>query len=262
VRDRTRLEPEFGSYSDWIVDAAEHLDVSHRIAVASRGTGNPALLRMASDAAGIGPGDVVLDVGSGLGGPAAWLEANTGCTTIGFDLMEVSVCAQRRMFPHVRSLVADSDLLPFCSDRFDAAWCLGVLEMIEDKGAALSEIARVLRPGGLVCLYEFAGESSSPAERPGANRFVTAGTISDSVQRSGLELMWAERAPELPDTPSEWRDVTRIVREEITRSHAGDPRLEDAEKERQRFLEMRRSGEIEDWIFVARKRPRWVNGRG
>ena len=256
MADRTRLEPEFGWYSDWIVDAAEHLDVSHRIAVASRGTGNPALLRMASDAAGIGPGDVVLDVGSGLGGPAAWLEANTGCTTIGFDLMEVSVCAQRRMFPHVRSLVADSDLLPFCSDRFDAAWCLGVLEMIEDKGAALSEIARVLRPGGRVCLYEYAGESSLPTGRPGANRFVTAGTILDSVQRSGLEFMRAERAPELPDPPSGWRDVTRIVREEITRSHAGDPRLEDAEKERQRFLEMRRSGEIEDWIFVARKRPR------
>ena len=251
--DKTRLEAEFGSYSDWIVEAAEQLQVSERVAIASRGTGNPSLLRAAAEAACISEGDLVLDVGSGLGGPAAWLEEHYGCTTVGFDLMEASVAAQRRLFSSSRSVVANSDTLPFRTASFDAAWSLGVLEMVEDKPAALTEIARTLRPGGRLCLYEYAGEKRTNGDWPEANLFVPATSIRSMIAECGLDLVTAERTPEIPDPPLEWREVTRIVRNEIARNHAGDPRLEEAEKERRRFLGMRRSGEIEDWIFVAEK---------
>lgn len=253
--DVTRLEAEFGSYSDWIVEVAELLPVPDRVAIASRGTGNPALLQAAADAAGIAADDLVLDVGSGLGGPAAWLESITGCTTVGFDIMQASVCAQRRLFSRSRSVVAGSDRLPFQTETFDAAWSLGVLEMVEDKATALDEIARVLKPGGRLCLYEYAGEAQA-SDGPEANLFVPAATMRSMIEGAGLELVRAERAPEIPDPPLEWREVTRIVRSEIAKRHAGDPRLEEAEKERKRFLGMRRSGEIEDWIFVARKPAR------
>jgi SAM-dependent methyltransferase len=250
------LEAEFGSSSDWVVEAAERLRLSERVAVACRGTGNPALLSAVADAAGISDGDVVLDVGSGLGGPAAWLEDQVRCTTVGFDLMEASVGAQRRLFSHSRSVVAGSDRLPFRSASFDAAWSLGVLEMVEDKPAALAEIARVLRPGGRLCLYEYTGEKRPSGDGPEANLFVPPGSMTTMIVECGLELVRAEPAPHIPDPPLEWRAVTRIVRSEIARSHAGDPRLEEAEQERQRFLGMRRSGEIEDWIFVAARPAR------
>ena len=254
--DKTRLEAEFGSYSDWIVEAAERLRVSERVAIASRGTGNPGLLRAAAEAAGISEGDLVLDVGSGLGGPAAWLEEHYGCTTVGFDLMEASVAAQRRLFSLSRSLVAGSDRLPFRTESFDAAWSLGVLEMVEDKPAALAEITRVLKPGGRLCLYEYAGEKQSNGDGPEANLFVPASSMRSMILDSGLDLVAAERSPEIPDPPLEWREVTRIVRSEIARNHAGDPRLEEAENERRSFLKMMRSGEIEDWIFIAEKPAR------
>ena len=252
--DKTALESEFGFYSDWIVSAAEQLQTPERIAVASRGTGNPALLRMVADAAGIGPRAMVLDVGCGLGGPAAWLAGNTGCTVVGFDLMEEAVRGRRRLFPDARSVVASSDALPFHSGSFDAACCLGVLQMVDGKAAALMQIARVLRPGGRFCLYEwYSREEPRPSERPATDHFISARVMERLILESGLDLLRAQRTPPVAEAPPRWSRVTRMVREEIARTHAGDPHLREAESRRRRFLEMKRAGDIEDWVFVTRK---------
>ena len=54
----------------------------------------------------------------------------------------------------VRFLVARAQELPFDDASFDTALCLGLLEYVprEDRQLALSEVRRVLRPGGLVVL--------------------------------------------------------------------------------------------------------------
>jgi SAM-dependent methyltransferase len=247
VPDKTKLEPEFGSYSAWIVEEAETLDVRDRIAVASRGTGNPALLDAAAEAAGIAPGDLVLDAGSGLGGPAEWLATRYRCSVVGFDLMEASVAGHHRLFSGARSLVAASDRLPFPDETFDAAWSLGVLEMIEGKQEALGEIARVMRRGARFSLYDFASENGVREDG-----FIERDTMVDLLRGSGLEII--ELVPaQVAESPPRWRDVTKRVREGIARRHAGDPRLERAEADRRRFLGLRSEGRIRDWIIVAGK---------
>lgn len=68
-----RLETEFGYYISWVVDAIEDLQLQDRIPVACRGTGDVALLEHLGSLLDPAPGSVVLDVGCGMGGPAAWL---------------------------------------------------------------------------------------------------------------------------------------------------------------------------------------------
>lgn len=40
--------------------------------------------------------------------------------------------------------------LPFESEKFDLVWCAGVLMIVDDESAALDELLRVLKPGGIL----------------------------------------------------------------------------------------------------------------
>ena len=96
----------------------------------------------------------VLDVGSGLGGPARTLAAEFGCRVTGRDLTEefcraavmltARVGLQERItFQHGSALD-----LPFEATSFDVVWTQGMLMNIADKPRLFAEAYRVLRPGG------------------------------------------------------------------------------------------------------------------
>jgi ubiquinone/menaquinone biosynthesis C-methylase UbiE len=104
--------------------------------------------------AGLREGMHVLDVGSGLGGPARTLAAEFGCRITGLDLTEEFCRAatmltarlalqERVVFRHGSALD-----LPFAKATFDAVWTQGVLMNIADKARFFAEVSRVLRPGG------------------------------------------------------------------------------------------------------------------
>lgn len=98
---------------------------------------------------GEGPGRV-LDAGMG-GGRLVEALAAAGWTVTGTDVSEAMVELARRRVPHLREslLVAGAERLPFENETFDAVTALGVLEFTEEVGAAIAELARVLRTGGL-----------------------------------------------------------------------------------------------------------------
>ena len=50
--------------------------------------------------------------------------------------------------------MADATALPYPDRSFDAAVCVQVLEYVKDIGAALSELYRVLRPGGRTVIVD------------------------------------------------------------------------------------------------------------
>ena len=107
------------------------------------------------------PGDTVLDLGCGEGRHviAAYLEQDI--TSIGVDLCFDDVRATRDKFEPFRDdskrekflglSVANALTLPFADNTFDKVICSEVLEHIPDYRAALVEIGRVLKPGGLFC---------------------------------------------------------------------------------------------------------------
>ena len=95
----------------------------------------------------------VLDVGCGGGFTCEYM-AQKGARVTGVDRSAASIETARR---HARDSglpityhAGSAERLPFADGRhFDVVTCVDVLEHVEDLPKVLSEIARVLRPGGL-----------------------------------------------------------------------------------------------------------------
>jgi ubiquinone/menaquinone biosynthesis C-methylase UbiE len=88
-----------------------------------------------------------LDLGCGVGHILSILPS--GFKKVGVDYSLSSLKLARRHLPEPDSLVnASGQLLPFDDSTFDLVTCLEVLEHLEDDEKAVSEISRVLKPGG------------------------------------------------------------------------------------------------------------------
>ena len=100
----------------------------------------------------VSPGDAVLDACCGTGDLAIAARAAGGDVT-GLDFSERMLERARRKAPDVRWVAGDILALPFGDASFDVATVGFGVRNVEDLGACLRELARVLRPGGrLGCL--------------------------------------------------------------------------------------------------------------
>ncbi|HEY3783406.1 MAG TPA: class I SAM-dependent methyltransferase [Fimbriimonadaceae bacterium] len=104
--------------------------------------------------------DRVLDVGSGLGGPARYLAATAGCNVTGIDLSKpfidaATMLSQRCGLTDLNEFVqGDALKMPFPDASFDHAWTQHVGMNIQDRAGLYSEIARVMKPGGKLGIYD------------------------------------------------------------------------------------------------------------
>lgn len=103
----------------------------------------------------IQPGERVLDLGSGAGMDAFIAMRHTGPTgsVLGLDLSEAMVARARKNAKdigagNVTFLQGDIEAMPFDDAHVDVIISNCTLNLVPDKGAAYSEIYRVLRPGG------------------------------------------------------------------------------------------------------------------
>jgi demethylmenaquinone methyltransferase/2-methoxy-6-polyprenyl-1,4-benzoquinol methylase len=104
-----------------------------------------------------GPSDGVLDVATGTGAVARELLRQKGCTVVGVDQSpEMLAVARGHLPPSVKLVEASAELLPFADASFEALTVTYLLRYVEDPGATLAELARVVRPGGTVASLEFA----------------------------------------------------------------------------------------------------------
>lgn len=114
--------------------------------------------RRLAQLAGLSNGMHVLDVGSGVGGPARTLAAEFGCKVTGLDLTE-EFCRAATMLTERLGLgdrvtfrYGNALNMPFDTGTFDVVWTQNTLMNIEDKRRLFKEVYRVLRPGGCFAL--------------------------------------------------------------------------------------------------------------
>ena len=111
-------------------------------------------------------GDRILDFGCGPGTISVGLaRAVEPGEMHGIDMEESQIALARASAEaggHANATfhVGDVTDLPFEDDYFDAAHCHAVLMHVPDTQAALSEVKRVLKPGGVIATREMIGESS------------------------------------------------------------------------------------------------------
>ena len=139
--------------------------------------------------------DHILDVGSGLGGPARYMARRFGCRVSGVDLT-AEFCDVARHLTALLGLagrvsIAHGDALamPFGDAAFDGAYSMNVSMNIADKRALYREIHRVLRPGARLMLSEVAqgtgGEPDFPT--PWARTASSSFLSTESETRANLE---------------------------------------------------------------------------
>ncbi len=103
------------------------------------------------DAAGVGPGTRVLEIGSGPGYAAA-RAAERGASVVGVDVAAAMVALARDLHPGLDFRRADAEALPFDDGAFDAAVGNFVVLHLGRPKRAVRELTRVLGPGGRVAL--------------------------------------------------------------------------------------------------------------
>jgi demethylmenaquinone methyltransferase / 2-methoxy-6-polyprenyl-1,4-benzoquinol methylase len=119
------------------------------------------------------PGQLILDVAAGTGTssePIAGAGANVVATDLSFGMLLVG--KQRR--PRLSFVAADALQLPYADASFDAVTISFGLRNVEDTAAALTEMRRVIKQGGMLVVCEFSTPTWQPFRSLYSNYLITA----------------------------------------------------------------------------------------
>jgi arsenite methyltransferase len=188
---------EEGAFGQTLYDLKQLGDVPQAATLASLGCGNPTAV------ADLHEGETVLDLGSGGGIDVILSAKRVGPTGVayGLDMTDEMLTLARRnareaAISNVHFLKGVIEQIPLPPDSVDVVISNCVINLSTDKPAVLTEMARVLKPGGRIGVSDIVAEDGlSPEDRAERGSYVgcIAGALSKSEYESGLEAAGFER---------------------------------------------------------------------
>jgi SAM-dependent methyltransferase len=152
------------------------------------------------------PGRRTLDLGCGEGRLSRDLKA-LGHDVVGLDVSPTMLAAARAADPSIETHLADAAALPFGAGAFDCVIAFMCLQDVDDFEEAIRECARVLEPGGRLCMaiaHPMSSAGRFESDEP-ASPFVIAGSYldrfrrEDAVERDGLKMTFVSDHRPLQD---------------------------------------------------------------
>lgn len=122
----------------------------------------------------------VLEVGCGTGNYLEAITRASGARVAGIDPSSAMLDQLRARFPEALVSVARAESLPFPDGTFDLVYSVDVIHHIADRDAFVAEAARVLRPGGWLCIVTDS-EADIAARAPLSSHFPE--TVSHELLR-------------------------------------------------------------------------------
>lgn len=168
------------------------------------------------DRLGAGAGELVLDVGAGFG-RHAFAVARRGASVVAIDWAHDEVASTRATFAAMAAageiapagltvaMRADACALPFADAAFDRVVTSEVLEHVGDDIGVIAELARVLRPGGVLAVtvpswwpevlnWRISDEYHAPKSPGGHVRIYAAAELRAKLRSAGMRVDGSHRA--------------------------------------------------------------------
>ena len=210
--------------------------------------------------------DRVLDICSGMGGPARYIAWKTGCTVTGIDLTAsrvegaIELTAAAGLSDRVRFLQGNALALPFDDGAFTLAVSQEAFAHIPDKPTLVAGIARVLAPGGRLVFSDILSHAPLAADDAqrlyDGMRFSEIATPDDYrrwLQASGMQVV------EVVDLSAEWTRIL-VERHAMYRSlqaqtvaRLGQAHFDRYDRAYEHFVGLYRRGVLAGALFHARR---------
>ncbi|MDQ6784730.1 MAG: class I SAM-dependent methyltransferase [Actinomycetota bacterium] len=233
---------EFDTEAAWTVEVLAELPTEDAIPGACRGSGDPASLGWLADALEVSQATRFLDLGGGIGGPAAWLQRRHGCEPVVAEPMLDAVRGAGSLFG--LHAVASADQLPFATEAFDAGWALAVLSTVDDTSGALAELHRVIAPAGHLGLQEYLRTVDRVDDPPEGNAFFTFEELGSALKQAGFETVEDIAMASLTSPPPAWQALVDQVKATVADHHAGSEALKDSQRAEHRFAQLLSEGAL------------------
>ncbi|MEZ5934976.1 MAG: methyltransferase domain-containing protein [Alphaproteobacteria bacterium] len=229
--------------------------------------GGLAITEQLGEDAGIEAAHHVLDVCSGMGGPARYFSYHRGCRVTGLDLTESRVAGATRLTRlaglghRVDFRRGDAQAMPFDAASFDIAISQEALLHVPDKGAVVRECARVLKPGGILAFTDLT--QRQPIDDAAMKKlgkalasvnFATAVQYRQWLLAAGFEILVdVDRSEELKRILTERLAMYKSLGDQ-TRARFGAGREKEWEEGYTFFVDSVVAGRLGGCRFAARSR--------
>ena len=248
------MDAEFDTVAEWTALVAADLGPDYYIPAACRGSGQPEVLDWLLARLAPRPGQLLIDVGAGLGGPAAYAARHARVRPVLAEPEPDACRAAARLFGFP-VFQADATKLPFGDAVTDLVWCLGVLctaPGTEAQRAMLRELRRVIRPGGRIGLLVFLAETAELHDPPQGNHFPSSSLLHDLFGQARLEPVDVADFHGRAAAPPDWADRAAAVEHELHRRYGHTAELASADDQSGRIGRLLASGELTAQVILLR----------